>query len=147
MRKFYLTEKYKECYDLLPKRETKNSAGYDLKSAENVIIEPGETKLIPLGVKIELEPNDVLMLFDRSSNFKKLGIVLINSVGIIDSDYFNNKYNEGLIMAQMKNITNDYVEIKYGDRIAQGLIMNFIKTDNDFESDVIRGGGFGSTTK
>ena len=72
--------------DLLPKRETAHAAGYDLKVAERTIIAPGEIKLVPTGVKAYMQPGEVLYLYDRSSNPRKKGLVLINSVGVIDGD-------------------------------------------------------------
>ena len=116
--------------DLNPKRETTHAAGYDLKVAEPTTIDPGE----------------VLFLFDRSSNPRKKGLVLINSVGVIDSDYYNNPSNEGHIFAQMKNITSEAITLPYGERIVQGVFMNHLTVDNDSASGD-RTGGFGSTDK
>ena len=87
-------EEYK---DLLPKRETAHAAGYDLKVAEPTTIDPGDIALVPTGVKAYMQPGEVLFLFDRSSNPRKKGLVLINSVGVIDGDYYNNPSNEGHI--------------------------------------------------
>lgn len=131
---------------LIPKRATKNSAGYDFVSSKEITIQPGEIKLIPTGVKAYMKSNELLYLFDRSSNAKKLGLVLINSVGVIDSDYYNNKDNEGHIFAQMKNISDKVVTIKPLDRIAQGVFMTFLIADKD-EANGERTGGFGSTNK
>lgn len=136
-------EEYK---DLLPKRETAHAAGYDLKVAEETTIDPGEIALVPTGVKAYMQPDEVLFLFDRSSNPKKKGLVLINSVGVIDGDYYNNPSNEGHIFAQMKNITNEAITLPYGERIVQGVFMNHLIVDNDVASGD-RTGGFGSTDK
>ena len=92
--------------NLLPKRETAHAAGYDLKVAERTVIAPGEIVLVPTGVKAYMQPTEVLYLYDRSSNPRKKGLVLINSVGVIDGDYYGNPGNEGHIFAQMKNITD-----------------------------------------
>ena len=88
--------------NLLPKRETAHAAGYDLKVAERTEIPAGAIVLVPTGVKAYMQVGEVLYLFDRSSNPRKKGLVLINSVGVIDGDYYNNPNNEGHIFAQMK---------------------------------------------
>ncbi|MFX3764226.1 dUTP diphosphatase, partial [Streptococcus suis] len=79
--------------------ETSHAAGYDLKASETVSLEPGEIKLVPTGVKDYMQANEVLYLYDRSSNPRKKGLVLINSVWVIDGDYYGNPANEGLIFA------------------------------------------------
>lgn len=132
--------------DLSPKRETAHAAGYDLKVAKTTTIDPGEITLVPTGVKAYMQPGEVLFLFDRSSNPKKKGLVLINSVGVIDGDYYNNPSNEGHIFAQMKNITDEPITLPYGERIVQGVFMNHLIVDNDVASGD-RTGGFGSTDK
>lgn len=126
---------------LLPERATKHSAGYDFKAAERTIIPPGKITLVPTGVKASMNEDEVLLLFDRSSNPRKRGIVLSNSVGVIDADYYN---NEGLIYGQFTNITDHDVIIEYGDTIMQGVFLNYKLTDNDTASNT-RMGGFGST--
>ena len=130
--------------ELLPKRETAHAAGYDLKASQDVTIEPGEIALVPTGVKAYMLPDEVLYLFDRSSNPRKRGLILINSVGVIDHDYYNNPSNEGLIMAQFKNITNEPVTIHKGDRIVQAVFAKYFVTDDD-NANGERTGGFGST--
>lgn len=129
---------------LLPERATKHSAGYDFKAAERTIIPPGEIALVQTGVKASMNEDEVLLLFDRSSNPRKRGIVLSNSVGVIDADYYDNDGNEGLIYGQFTNITDRDVIIEYGDTIMQGVFVNFKLTDNDTATNT-RIGGFGST--
>ena len=104
IRGFELVSTYNN-QELLPKRETAHAAGYDLKVAENTVIAPGDIVLVPTGVKAYMQPGEVLYLYDRSSNPRKKGLVLINSVGVIDGDYYGNPGNEGHIFAQMKNGT------------------------------------------
>ncbi|MDX5014608.1 dCTP deaminase/dUTPase family protein, partial [Streptococcus suis] len=89
----------------------------DLKVAKKTVIEPGEITLVPTGIKAYMQPGEVLYLYDRSSNPRKKGIVLINSVGVIDGDYYNNQVNEGHIFAQMQNITDQAVILEEGERI------------------------------
>ncbi|WP_105201700.1 dCTP deaminase domain-containing protein, partial [Streptococcus suis] len=100
-------------------------AGYDLKAAETVSLEPGEIKLVPTGVKAYMQANEVLYLYDRSSNPRKKGLVLINSVGVIDGDYYGNPANEGHIFAQMRNITEETVVVEAGERIVQAVFAPF----------------------
>ena len=130
--------------ELLPKRETAHAAGYDLKASKEITIEPSQIELVPTGVKAYMLPDEVLYLFDRSSNPRKRGLILINSVGVIDHDYYNNPSNEGLIMAQFKNITDEPVTIHKGDRIVQGVFAKYFVTDDD-NANGERTGGFGST--
>lgn len=130
--------------NLLPKRETAHAAGYDLKAAERVVLAPGEIKLVPTGVKAYMQANEVLYLYDRSSNPRKKGLVLINSVGVIDGDYYGNPANEGHIFAQMRNITDETVVVEVGERIVQAVFAPFLLADGD-EADGVRTGGFGST--
>lgn len=144
IRGFELVSKYKDDVELLPKRETAFSAGYDLKAADTVTILPGEIKLVPTGVKAYMQPGEVLNLYDRSSNPKKMGLVLANSVGIIDRDYYNNPNNEGLMYAQFINISKSPVTVNKYDRIIQGVFTPFLTIDNDNATGE-RKGGFGST--
>lgn len=130
--------------DLLPKRSTQHSAGYDFVAAETITIDPGAIKLVPTNVKAYMQEGEVLYLYDRSSNPRKRGIVLSNSVGVIDKDYYDNPDNDGNIHAQFTNITNDVVTIEKGTAMMQGVFMPFLLADDDDASGV-RVGGFGST--
>ncbi|MGT2895848.1 dUTP diphosphatase [Streptococcus entericus] len=129
---------------LLPKRETAHAAGYDLKAAETTVIGAGEIVLVPTGVKAYMQAGEVLYLYDRSSNPRKKGLVLINSVGVIDGDYYGNPANEGHIYAQMKNITDQTVTVEAGERIVQAVFAPFLLADGDVATGQ-RTGGFGST--
>ena len=128
----------------LPLRSTAHAAGYDFITAETINLNPGEIKLIPTGIKAYMQPGEVLYLYDRSSNPRKKGLVLINSVGVIDGDYYGNPDNEGHIFAQMKNITDQIVEVAKGERIVQGVFAPFLLADGD-RAEGTRIGGFGST--
>lgn len=129
---------------LLPRRETAHAAGYDLKVAAQTEIAPGEIQLVPTGVKAYMQAGEVLYLYDRSSNPRKKGLVLINSVGVIDGDYYGNPANEGHIFAQMQNITDKTVVLEVGERIVQAVFAPFLLADGD-EVTGQRTGGFGST--
>lgn len=143
-RGFELVEEYKNELDLLPVRETAHAAGYDLKAAETVTIQPGEIKLVPTGLKAYMQDGEVLYLYDRSSGARKLGIVLVNSVGVIDGDYYNNPGNEGHMYGQFINITDKKVTIEKGTRMVQAVFAPFLVADGDTANGK-RVGGFGST--
>ncbi|MFU2164648.1 dUTP diphosphatase [Streptococcus pluranimalium] len=144
LRGFELITAFEGQDDLLPKRETAHAAGYDLKVAVETTIEPREIVLVPTGVKAYMQDQEVLCLYDRSSNPRKKGLILINSVGVIDGDYYNNPNNEGHIFAQMQNISDQAVRLEKGDRIVQGVFAPFLVADGD-DAEGVRTGGFGST--
>lgn len=131
----------------IPKRSTKNSAGYDIEAAEDVIIpayKPGiKPTLIPTGLKAYCEPDEWFMLANRSSGPKK-GFIMANSIGIIDSDYYGNETNDGHFYFQYFNFQDHDIEVKKGDVIGQVIFQKFLITDND-EAEGVRTGGFGST--
>ena len=133
-------------YVNLPKRKTKQSAGYDIESAIDAVITPGETKLIPTGIKAYMKPYEWLGIYVRSSLAIKYGLILTNSVAVIDSDYYNNPDNEGHIMLSIRNVSGMPYTVKKGDRIAQGIFHRYYKVDND-SADGDRTGGIGSTGK
>lgn len=134
----------------LPVRKTKYSAGYDIEAAEDCVIpafKPGQAPtLVKTGLKSYMQGDEYLMLCNRSSNPKKKGLVLANSVGIVDSDYYENPDNDGHIMFAFYNIKDVDVEIKKGDAIGQGIFQKFLAVDND-NAEGERMGGFGSTSK
>lgn len=129
---------------LLPKRGTSRAAGYDFFIQQDVILPPGKIILIPTGVKAYMQGDEVLNIYDRSSNPIKNGIVLMNSVGIIDSDYYGNEFNDGMICGQFKNISDVPVTLKRGEAFMQGVFQKYLLADND-ETTSERTGGFGST--
>ena len=134
----------------LPERKTKYSAGYDIEAAEDVVI-PSFKKgtkptLVKTGIKAYMGDNEYLMLANRSSNPKKKGLILANSVGIIDKDYYGNEDNDGHIMFAFYNIKEEDIEIKKGEAIGQAIFMPFLVADND-NAQGVRTGGFGSTNK
>ena len=134
----------------LPVRKTKYSAGYDVEAAEDTII-PSFKKgmkptLVKTGIKSYMQDNEYLMLANRSSNPGKKGLILANSVGIIDKDYYGNPDNDGHIMFAFYNIKEEDIEIKKGDCIGQAIFMPFLVADDD-NANGERTGGFGSTSK
>ena len=134
----------------LPIRKTKYSAGYDIEAAEDVII-PSFKKgmnptLIKTGIKAYMQDDEVLYLYNRSSNPKKKGLILANSVGVIDKDYYGNPDNDGHIMFAFYNIKDEDVEIKKGEAVGQAVFQKYLVVDND-NAEGERIGGFGSTNK
>src|SRR5574344_748247 len=119
----------------LPERSTDKSAGYDFFSYEDVVIPSilfngiQPPFMIKTGIKAYMEEDEWLALYNRSSNPKKLGLILANSVGVIDSDYYNNQDNEGEIAFAFYNIFPFPVKIKKGDKIGQGVFSKFLKVD------------------
>ena len=140
--KFERVSKYPNA--VIPYRATEHSAGYDFAAAEGVYVRPHSISLIPTGIKCQLEPEYYLQLALRSSTPKKKGLMLANGIGIIDADYYNNSDNEGHIMFQVYNFTDDTVEIEAGERIGQGTILRYYITEDDNATGK-REGGFGST--
>ncbi len=134
----------------LPERKTKYSAGYDMEAAEDCIVpafKPGQKPtLIKTGIKAYMQDDEVLMIYNRSSNPKKKGLVLCNSVGVIDKDYYGNPDNDGHIMFAFYNVKEEDVEIKKGEAIGQAIFQKYYVTDND-NANGERTGGFGSTSK
>lgn len=130
----------------LPRRSTKNSAGYDFFAIGDFIIRPGEILKIATGYKASFNDNEMLMLLVRSSMGFKYNVRLCNQVGIVESDYYNNESNEGHMFIALQNEGNKDFIIKKGESYAQGIFTNFLVTDDDDASD-IRLGGIGSTTK
>lgn len=134
----------------LPKRSTKYAAGYDVEAAEDTIIpafKPGvKPTLIPTGLKAYMKDDEMLCLYNRSSNPKKKGLVLANSVGIVDKDYYGNADNDGHIMYAMWNFKDEDIKVEKGERIGQAIFQKYLIADND-NADAERTGGFGSTDK
>lgn len=134
----------------LPVRKTKFSAGYDVEAAEDCVIPPfvagQKPTLIKTGLKAYMEDDEVLMLYNRSSNPGKKGLILANSVGVVDKDYYGNPDNDGHIMYAFFNIKSEPVEIKKGDVVGQAIFQKYLITDDD-SAEGERVGGFGSTNK
>ncbi len=134
----------------LPERKTKYSAGYDIEAAEDVVIPSFKKEknptLVKTGLKAYMQNNEFLMLCNRSSNPKKKGLVLSNSVGIIDKDYYGNPDNDGHLMFAFYNIKDEDILIKKGECIGQAIFQKFFIVDND-DAKGERVGGFGSTNK
>lgn len=130
----------------IPKRATSGSAGYDFYAPFDIKLGPGETIKVPTGIRVWIEDGWVLKIYPRSGLGFKFRLQLNNTVGIIDSDYYNSD-NEGHIFIKITNDTNEgkTVEIPAGTGFAQGIFVEYGITLDD-EADGVRNGGFGSTT-
>lgn len=128
----------------LPKRGTQNSAGYDFFLNESVEFSPGETIKIKTSVKAFMQEDEVLMMYVRSSAGIK-GLSLVNTVGIIDSDYYGNEKNDGEIMCFLKNNSSEKVLFEKNDRLVQGMFQKYLKIDDENDDQIKRTGGFGHT--
>ncbi len=149
-RRFEIVKGYENKNINIPVRKTSLSAGYDIESAEDIVIPSfnigTKPTLIKTGLKCYMENDEYLMLVNRSSNPVKRGLVLANSVGIIDADYYNNPDNDGHLMYAFYNYSKEDITIKKGDIIGQAIFMKYLLVDND-SSNGERKGGFGSTDK
>lgn len=134
----------------LPKRKTKYSAGYDFECIETITIKPykvgDKPVLVPTGVKCKMQNDEFLMLVNRSSNPKKKNLVIPNSLGIIDADYYGNTDNDGEIMFAFYNLGSEEITIEKGYCIGQGIFQKYYITEDD-NAEGERIGGFGSTNK
>lgn len=134
-RGFEIAKGFENAQINLPVRKTKFSAGYDVEAAEDCII-PSFKKgikptLVKTGIKAYMQEDEVLILANRSSNPGKKGLILANSIGVVDSDYYGNPDNDGHIMFAFFNIKDEDIEIKKGDTIGQAIFQKFLVTDND----------------
>lgn len=151
----------------LPIRSTKNSVAYDLEAAEDTII-PSIWKvvfenakrffsgnkdyenIVPTkvytGVKAYFCEDEVMIIANRSSGPSKLGLVMANSIGIFECDYYSNPSNDGNIIFQFYNFFPNDLKISKGDRIGQAYFQKFLIADDDNATGE-RLGGIGSTGK
>lgn len=129
----------------LPTRATEHSAGYDFYSPVAVTIQPNEMVMIWTDVKAHMYYDNALLIIPRSSMGKQ-PIMISNTIGLIDSDYYGNESTDGNIGFRLLNLGNTPYEIKEGDRIGQGVFVKYgtIKDDNTTAQRI---GGFGSSDK
>lgn len=151
----------------LPKRHSKNAVAYDIEAPEDIVIPSiwksvfenmkkflsGKKDYINIkptaifsGIKAYFQDDEVMIIANRSSGPSKLGLVMSNSLGIFECDYYNNPSNDGNIIFQYYNFFPTDLTIKKGDRIGQAYFQKFLITDND-QAEGIRQGGIGSTGK
>ena len=145
-------EEINKLYDniQLPKRATKYSAGYDFYVSGDVLIPMEHAGVIPTGIRWvcdkEEDKNKVLQIYPRSGIGFRTGVRLMNTVGIIDADYWEGN-NEGHIMLKLYNPMDSHLHIKDGDAIVQGVITEYHTCDDEEKIVEKRTGGMGSTDK
>lgn len=146
LRGFEVVSSFEDKGVILPTRSTVGSAGYDIRVLcdEPVIIAPHTTHVFHTGVRAYMQPDEVLMLYPRSSLAIKRHMRLANSVPIIDSDFYDNPDNSGEIMIAITNFANAFAKIENGERVAQGIFTKYLTVDNDNVT-TNRIGGIGST--
>lgn len=129
----------------LPLRATALSAGYDFYAPMQIALNPGESIMVPTGIRVEMEEGWVLTCYPRSGLGIRYRMQLDNTVGIIDGDYFYAD-NEGHIQAKMTNCSQDgrCLSIPAGGGFMQGIFLPFGITADD-QAFGRRTGGFGST--
>lgn len=150
MREFYYVKRIENKNFKLPERSTEKSAGYDFYNPERIEIPPykiGDNPImVKTGIKVKMQDDEFLMLVNRSSNPKKKKLVISNSVGIIDADYFENPDNDGEMMFGFYNLSDEPVTLEAGEKIGQAIFMKYLTTSSD-KATGKRIGGFGSTGK
>lgn len=159
----------------LPQRQTSQAAGYDFEAAEDFVLPSIwkgnflkalwslhqqkklnaeeltaadsclKPYLVPTGIKAYMQPDEFLLLANRSSGPLKRRLILPNGIGIVDADYYNNDSNEGEIFFQLVNYGLRDYRIKKGERIGQGIFMPYLVADGEAQPTTKRTGGFGST--
>lgn len=132
----------------LPTRSDVRSAGYDFYAPKDITLVPAQKTILWTNVKAYMQDDEVLKLYPRSSLGVKKGLMLSNTVGIIDSSYYGNPDNDGNIGLPLLNTSGKAIEIKRGERIVQGVFEKYLTSDNGNPSeDVERTGGIGSSGK
>lgn len=174
-RGFEVVSRYQGKGIKLPQKQTEWAAGYDFAAAEDFVLPSVwqlnfiklfryilnehtlsvkdfmkvesslRPLLVPTGIKAYMQPDEMLLLANRSSGSLKRFLVLPNGVGIVDADYYNNQTNEGEIFFQLVNLGPRDLVIKKGDRIGQGIFMSTLAADQAQMVHHIRQGGFGSS--
>lgn len=131
-----------------PQRGTTDSAGYDIRTPQKLVIAPHSySDLVFTDVKAYMQSDEVLIVHVRSSIGMKKGLTLANCTGVIDSDYYSNEDTGGNIGFKLYNSTDETVTIEKGERVLQGIFMNYLTTDLDRPMNSERKGGIGSTNK
>lgn len=125
--------------ELLPKRATNGSAGYDFVAPRDIVVPFASVVKVKTGVKVQMPSDEVLKIYPRSSMAIKRGVTLLNDVAVIDSDF-----KDEIVLA-LHNNSMGAVTIKKGEKIAQGIFQKYLTCGD--EPPVVRNGGIGSTGK
>ncbi len=127
----------------LPRYETAGSAGLDLRADEPFTLAPGERRLVPTGLAIEIPPGHEGQVRARSGLAVRHGVALVNAPGTVDSDY------RGEVKVILVNLGQDAVSFARGDRIAQLVVAPVARVEvvlvDELAGSARGGGGFGST--
>jgi dUTP pyrophosphatase len=128
----------------LPAYGTDESAGFDLAAAHDLVVPPRQIVLVRTGLVIEVPTGHFLAIFARSSTPLKRGLIVSNGVGVIDPDYSG---PDDEVMIQVLNITDAPVQVRRGDRIAQGIVLQSPRVSWEEVSGIreVTRGGFGAT--
>ncbi len=128
----------------IPRYETGGAAGFDLSASQDTVVQPGEVTLVSTGLAIEVPPDTFLGVFARSSTPLKRGLMVANGVGVVDPDFCG---PQDEVKIEVYNFTARPVQIKAGDRIAQGILIPTIRVEWDETSELRpeSRGGFGAT--
>ncbi len=156
LRGFEVCKGYEDKGINLPKRQTKHAVGYDIEAGEETIIpslyeairngKEIRPTFVKTGVKAYFQPDEVMYLYNRSGGPSKRGLVVANSVGVFECDYYSNPTNDGNIIFGFYNFTNEDIIVQKGERIGNMVFQKFLIADNDV-AEGERLGGFGSTGK
>lgn len=132
---------------IIPTRKTRNSAAYDLcvPDGKEIIIHPRETVKFESGIAAQINDDEFLAIYVRSSIGIKKSLMLPNGTGIIDSDYFGNKDNGGNIIIALHNFGEQTVILEPKQRVAQCIFQKYLTVDDEKEITNERTGGIGST--
>lgn len=142
-----LTEKAKELQtkldiDFVPKKTTPGAAACDLRVTESKMINPGDIVRFPLGIMTQIDPDYYAEVHPRSG-WGSMGVTLVNSTGIIDSDY------RGEWQAALINLSDKTVYVQEGDRVCQFIIKRKVNSQvvevTELDQTGRGIGGFGST--
>lgn len=132
-----------------PSRSTVNAGCYDFFVPYDFVVKPGETKLVATGFKVHMNTDETFNIVVRSGTGVKYNVRLSNQIGIIDADYYGNDGNEGHIFISYTNHgSKDWCNlISENSKIVQGFFMQYHTTRDDKNLNIVRKGGFGSTSK
>lgn len=129
----------------LPKRGSRHSAGYDFVTPAAFTVLPGEVVKVVTDIKAYMQPGEVLQVYVRSSTGLR-GLMLANTVGIVDADYYGNAGNDGNIILALRNLGTEALSIEAGERVAQAVFTPYLLADgDDLEQGAVRAGGYGHT--
>ena len=128
----------------LPEPATGHAAGFDLASAVDIEIPPRSIRLVGTGLVIAVPEGHFLGIFARSSTPLKRGLMVANGVGVVDADYCGPADE---VKIQLLNFTDATIQVRTGDRLAQGIVLPAPRVDWEEVTDmaVPTRGGFGST--